>query len=117
MEGNRANPPKVTDERVLLREVPGLLRAAHGEPGGRRALAVVLNRTPPLLSEVTTSMGVTVERTNTIPLTLKKFLILRRLEQESSMNKFIFFPTYTQQSILMRLHQGYWHLPTQFGVM
>lgn len=55
MEDNRANPPKVTDERVLPREVPGL----QEERAARRALAVVLNTTPPLLSEVTTPMGVT----------------------------------------------------------
>lgn len=55
MEDNRANPPKVTDERVLPREAPGL----QEERAARRALAVVLNTTPPLLSEVTTPMGVT----------------------------------------------------------
>lgn len=61
MEDDLTNPPKVIDERVLFRKASGLQegRAARQEPSGRRALAVVLNGTPPLLSEVTPSMGVT----------------------------------------------------------
>lgn len=61
MEDDLTNPPKVIDERVLFRKASGLQegRAARQEPSGRRALAVVLNGTLPLLSEVTPSMGVT----------------------------------------------------------
>ncbi|CAN8204640.1 unnamed protein product [Coccothraustes coccothraustes] len=61
MEDNQTNPPKAINGRVLFRQASGLQeeRAAHQEPSGRGALAVVLNGTPPLLSEVTTSTGVT----------------------------------------------------------
>lgn len=61
MKDDLTNPPKVIDERVLFRKASGLQeeRAARQEPSGHRALAVVLNGTPSLLSEVTPSMGVT----------------------------------------------------------